>query len=94
MGKFLRKSRLTLAITLFVQAATAMFVFLATIARRRSFALTALGLAVAEAVAASYLVWQWKEDERDKREIAQQMQENPDSFEIPLDKDATARDFK
>ncbi len=97
MSKLLKKSRLTLAIALFVQAASMFVVFFTQLARRRSLAYALLAVATAETVAGGYLLWQWTEDEKDKREraeLAKQMQENPDTFVIPLDEDANEKEFK
>ncbi len=97
MRRLLKKSRLTLAIAMFVQAVTMFFLFITQLARRRSLAYALLAVATAETFAGGYLLWQWTEDERDKREraeLSKKMQENPDGFDIPLDEDANEKDFQ
>ncbi len=96
MGKLLKKSRLILAVTMFVQAISMFVLFITQLARRRSLAYALLALATVETAAGGYLLWQWTEDEKDKREraeLAKQMQENPDDFVIPLDEEAEESDF-
>ncbi len=97
MSKFLKKSRLILAVTMFAQAISMFVLFITQLARRRSLAYALLAIATVETAAGGYLLWQWTEDERDKREraaLAKQMQEHPDTFDIPLDEEADERDFK
>ncbi len=97
MRKFLKKSRLMLAVSMFVQAIAMLVLFITQLARRRSLACAFLAVSTAMAAAGGYLLWQWTEDERDaaeRAELAQKMAEDPDGFEIPLDEEATEREFK
>ncbi len=97
MSKLLKKSRLILAVTMLAQAVSMFVLFITQLARRRSLAYALLAVSAVETAAGGYLLWQWTEDEKEKRErtaLAKQMQEHPDTFEIPLDEDADERDFK
>ncbi len=97
MGNFLKKSRLVLAISMVVQAITMLVLFFTNLSRRRGLAYTFLGICAASTAASGYLFWQWREDKKDAKEraeLAQQMKENPDSFEIPLDEDASEKEFR
>jgi hypothetical protein len=97
MGKLLKKSRLTLAVVLLAQAVTLFFLFILQVGKRRSLAEAFLAVSAFEATAGGYLFWQLCEEQKESKEcrkMAQEMAEDPDHFEIPLDEKANERDFR
>ncbi len=97
MGKFLKKSRLVMAVVLLIQALTMFGLFLYQFGRRRSLASALGAIAAFEAAAGGYLIWQWTEDEKDRKEkeaLAEEMRANPETFTVPLDEDADEKEFK
>lgn len=97
MKDFVRKYRFVLMIVLFAQAVTLFFLFLSQVGKRRSLADAFLALSVSDTMATFLLHLGYLGEKREKKaraETREQMREDPDGFEIPLDDTARARDFR
>lgn len=97
MKDFVRKYRFVLMIVLFAQAVTLFFLFLSQVGRRRSLADAFLALSASDTMVMFLLYLGYLGEKREKKaraETREQMREDPDGFEIPLDDTARARDFR
>lgn len=97
MKSFIRKYRFVLMIVLLAQSVTLFFLFLSQLAHRRSLAEAFLAVSLSEAAVTFLLYLGYLDDRRERRAIRtvrEQMQEDPDGFEIPLDETARERDFR
>lgn len=97
MKNLVKKYRIVLMIVLLAQAVTLFFLFLSQIGKRRSLAEAFLALSVSDTVATFLLYLGYlgeKKDKKARQETREQMREDPDGFEIPLDDTARARDFR
>lgn len=97
MKNLVKKYRIVLMIVLLAQAITLFFLFLSQIGKRRSLAEAFLALSVSDTVATFLLYLGYlgeKKDKKARQETREQMREDPDGFEIPLDDTARARDFR
>jgi hypothetical protein len=97
MLKLFKKSRLILAVTLLSQAVTLFFLFILQAAKRKSLAAAFLAVSSFEIAAGSYLLLQLRAEERERQlseQQAKEMRANPDTFTIPLDEQASEKDFR
>lgn len=93
----LKKSRPILMIVLFVQAISMFFLFLTQVGKRKSLADAFLALSATETAASIYLLVRQIADHKEKKLCRAQkeaMEEDPEGFEIPLDKTASEKDFR
>ncbi len=96
MYQWYKKSRFVLAITLISQAVTLFFLFILQATKRRSLAAAFLAVSGFETLWGTYLLFQLKEEEKERaltEQQAKEMKENPDSFTIPLDEKASEKEF-
>ena len=97
MKDFVKKYRFVLMIVLFAQAVTLLFLFLSQVGRRRSLADAFLALSASDTMVTFLLYLGYLGEKREKKaraETREQMREDPDGCEIPLDDTARARDFR
>ena len=97
MKDFVKKYRFDVMFVLFAQAGTLFFLFLSQVGRRRSLADAFLALSASDTMVTFLLYLGYLGEKREKKaraETREQMREDPDGFEIPLDDTARARDFR
>lgn len=97
MREFFRKSRFVLMIVLAAQSVSLFFLFLSQLGKRKSLAEAFLAVSACEAVGSGFLFARFLADHKEKILSAEQqkaMEEDPEGFEIPLDKTASEKEFR
>lgn len=92
----MKKTKVTVAVALLVQAVTLFVLFILQAARRRSLAQAFLAVSAFTAAGGGYLIWQTREEAREEKEALRLAREAEEGapYEIPVDATATEKEFE